>query len=209
MIKIFIDQAGTFTGRIVVHESLYDEFVEILAGKAQHLPVGNPHTEQVAIGPVIDHKQLERMDSLVKATVGAGAKLVAGGTHQDLYYAPTVLTGVTKDMPAYNEEIFGPVASVYKYTTTQEAIDLVSDTEYGLSLSILGDVGTAMEIADAVPTGLVHINEQTVADEPNIPFGGLGHSGNGSRFGGADANIEAFTELQWLTVRSEIAPYPF
>jgi benzaldehyde dehydrogenase (NAD) len=197
------------TGRIVVHESLYDEFVEILAGKARHLPVGNPHTEQVAIGPVIDHKQLERMDSLVKATVGAGATLVAGGTHQDLYYAPTVLTGVTKDMPAHTEEIFGPVASVYKYTTTQEAIDLVSDTEYGLSLSILGDVGTAMEIADAVPTGLVHINEQTVADEPNIPFGGLGHSGNGSRFGGADANIEAFTELQWLTVRSEIAPYPF
>lgn len=197
------------TGRVVVHESLFDEFVAALATKATHLPVGNPATEQVAIGPVIDDKQLQRMAGIVQATVEAGANLVAGGTHSDLFYKPTVLTGVTKDMPAFTEEIFGPVASVFSFASTQEAIDLVSDTEYGLSLSILGDVGTAMEIADAVPTGLVHINEQTVADEPNIPFGGSGSSGNGSRFGGADANIEAFTELQWLTVRNEIAPYPF
>ena len=97
----------------------------------------------------------------------------------------------------------------FKFNTIDEAISLVSDTEYGLSLGILGDVGMAMDIADRVDSGLIHINEQTVADEPNIPFGGVGASGNGSRFGGAEANIEAFTEVQWLTMRSTIAPYPF
>lgn len=197
------------TSRVVVHESLHDEFVAALGEKASHLPVGDPHTEQVAIGPVIDEKQRDRMDNFVQTSLFAGATLVAGGTYKDLFYKPTVLTGVTKSMPAYTEEMFGPIVSVFSFATTQQAIDLVSDTEYGLSLSILGDVGTAMEIADAVDSGLIHINEQTVADEPNIPFGGMGASGNGSRFGGAEANIEAYTEVQWLTMRSDIAPYPF
>jgi benzaldehyde dehydrogenase (NAD) len=197
------------TSRVVVHESLHDEFVEALAAKAINLPIGNPSTEQVAIGPVIDRKQLERMDQLVSASVSAGATVHAGATHQDLFYKPTVLSGITKDMPVYKEEIFGPVVSVFKFNTIDEAISLVSDTEYGLSLGILGDVGMAMDIADRVDSGLIHINEQTVADEPNIPFGGVGASGNGSRFGGAEANIEAFTEVQWLTMRSTIAPYPF
>jgi benzaldehyde dehydrogenase (NAD) len=197
------------TSRVVVHESLHNEFVQALAGKATHLPIGNPATEQVAIGPVIDSKQRDRMDNFVQASVSAGATLVAGGTFSELFYKPTVLTGVTKNMPAYSEEMFGPIISVFPFSTTEQAIDLVSDTEYGLSLSILGDVGTAMEIADSVDSGLIHINEQTVADEPNIPFGGVGASGNGSRFGGAEANIEAYTEVQWLTMRSDIAPYPF
>jgi benzaldehyde dehydrogenase (NAD) len=197
------------TSRVMVHESLREEFVQALAAKATHLPIGDPHTEQVAIGPVIDAKQRDRMDGFVQAAVSAGATLVAGGTFNELFYKPTVLTGVTKHMPAYTEEMFGPIISVFPFSTTEEAIALVSDTEYGLSLSILGDVGTAMEIADAVDSGLIHINEQTVADEPNIPFGGVGASGNGSRFGGAEANIEAYTDVQWLTMRSDIAPYPF
>ncbi|MER2136449.1 MAG: aldehyde dehydrogenase family protein, partial [Arthrobacter sp.] len=83
------------------------------------------------------------------------------------------------------------------------------DSEYGLSLSILGDVGMAMEIADRVDSGKVHINEQTVNDESNAPFGGVKDSGNGGRVGGAAANLESFTEIQWLTMRPEIAPYPF
>ena len=197
------------TGRHIVHESLYDDFVKLLGEKASHLPVGNPATEQVALGPIIDQKQLSRVDDLVQRTIAAGATLVAGGTHDGLFYRPTVLANVTTDMPAYAEEVFGPVAPVISYSTIDEAIALASGNQYGLSLSILGDVGMAMQVADSVPSGIIHINEQTVADEANIPFGGVGASGNGSRFGGAEANIEAFTEMQWLTVRSEIAPYPF
>lgn len=197
------------TGRHLVHESLHDAYVEALSAKATHLPVGDPASGQVALGPLIDDRQLGRVDDLVRRTVAAGARLAAGGTYQDLFYAPTVLAAVTPAMPAWTDEVFGPVAPVVPFATTEEAIALASESEYGLSLGILGDVGDAMAIADAVPSGIVHINEQTVSDEANAPFGGVGSSGTGSRFGGPEANIEAFTETQWLTARPEIAPYPF
>jgi len=197
------------TGRHIVHESLYEEYVAALTEKASHLPVGNPATEQVALGPLIDGGQAERVQGIVDATVAAGATLNAGGTHDGNFFKPTVLSDLTTDMTAWKDEIFGPVAPVIKFSTTEEAIALATDNEYGLSLGILGDVGEAMKIADAIPSGIIHINEQTVADEANIPFGGVGASGTGSRFGGAEANIEAFTETQWLTMRPDIAPYPF
>jgi benzaldehyde dehydrogenase (NAD) len=197
------------TGRHLVHESLYEPYVAALAEKAEHLPVGNPAVEAVALGPIIDSRQLARIDDLVQRTVAAGAVLAAGGRSAGLFYRPTVLSGVTPQMPAYAEEVFGPVAPVVPFATLDEAVALASGTEYGLSLGILGDVGQAMRIADAVPSGIVHINEQTVADEANAPFGGVEASGTGSRFGGPDANIEAFTETQWLTARPTIAPYPF
>ncbi|MCU1532714.1 MAG: aldehyde dehydrogenase family protein [Arthrobacter sp.] len=96
-------------------------------------------------------------------------------------------------------------------TTTGKsfAVALVNANDYGLSVGILGDVGEAMRIADRTSSGKVHIIEQTVSEEANAPFGGVGASGTGSRFGGAAANIEAFPETQWLTMRPEIAPYPF
>ncbi|WP_131736817.1 benzaldehyde dehydrogenase [Actinomadura roseirufa] len=197
------------TGRHLVHESLHEEYVAALADKADGLPVGDPAAGPVALGPIIDERQLAHVDGLVRDTVAAGARLAAGGTHEGLFYRPTVLAGVTPAMPAYAQEVFGPVAPVVPFSTADEAIALAADSEYGLSLGILGDVGQAMRIADAVPTGLVHINDQTVNDEPVVPFGGLAASGNGSRFGGPDANIEAFTETQWVTMRGEIAPHPF
>ncbi|MFD0905574.1 benzaldehyde dehydrogenase [Actinomadura sediminis] len=197
------------TGRHLVHESLHDEYVDALAAKADGLAVGDPAAGPVQLGPIIDRGQLEHVDALVRDTVAAGARLAAGGVHEGLFYRPTVLADVAPSMPAYAREVFGPVAPVVPFSSVEEAVALAADSEYGLSLGILGDVGRAMEIADAVPTGLVHINDQTVNDEPVVPFGGLAASGNGSRFGGPDANIEAFTETQWVTVRGEIAPHPF
>jgi len=197
------------TGRHLVHESLHDEYVAALATKADQLPVGNPASGQVALGPVIDAGQRDKIHALVSDTVAAGARLAAGGTYEGLFYRPTVLADVDPAMPAYANEIFGPVAPVVPFQDTAAAIALAADSEYALSLGILGEVGAAMAIADAVPCGIVHINEQTVADEANIPFGGIGASGTGARFGGPAANIEAFTEGQWLTVRGQIAPYPF
>lgn len=197
------------TGRHLVHESLHDAYVEALTEKADHLLVGNPAVAQVAMGPIIDAGQRDRIHGLVQRTVDAGARLAAGGTFDELFYRPTVLAEVTPQMPAYAEEVFGPVAPVVPFGSIDEAIALAGASEYGLSLGILGDVGMAMGVADAVQCGIVHINEQTVGDEANVPFGGVGASGTGSRFGGAEANIEAFTEGQWLTVRNEIARYPF
>ncbi len=197
------------TGRQLVHESLHDAYVDALAATADHLPVGDPAGGPVALGPIIDQVQLDKVDGIVRESVASGARLAAGGTHDGLFYRPTVLAEVSQDMTAWREEIFGPVAPVLPFAGTDEAVKIASDTGYGLSLGILGDVGQAMQIADAIPSGIVHINEQTVSDEANVPFGGVGASGNGSRFGGAQANIDAFTETQWLTIRPDIAPYPF
>jgi benzaldehyde dehydrogenase (NAD) len=197
------------TGRHIVHESLLEEYVAALAAKAEALPVGDPAREDVALGPLIDRGQLERVHRIVTDSVAAGAKVVAGGEIAGAGYRATVLRDLTPDMPAWQEEIFGPVAPVVGFSTVEEAARIVDDCPYGLSVGILGDVGTAMRLADLVDSGKVHINEQTVTDEPNAPFGGVKASGTGSRFGGAAANIEAFTETQWLTVRADIADYPF
>ncbi len=197
------------TGRHLVQEALYDDYVAALADKAAHLPVGDPATGQVALGPVIDQRQRDKIHALVTATTAAGAKLAAGGSYEGLFYQPTVLADVTPEMPAYASEVFGPVAPVVKFATPEEAATLAARSEYGLSLGILTrDVLRGLDLARRIPTGIVHINEQTVDDEPNVPFGGLLDSGTGARFGGT-ANLDAFTETRWVTMRGDIAPYPF
>jgi benzaldehyde dehydrogenase (NAD) len=197
------------TGRHIVHESLLAEYTAALAAKADALPVGDPAREDVALGPIIDARQLARVHGIVTDSVAAGARLAAGGERAGNGYRATVLTDLTPDMPAWREEIFGPVAPVIGFATLDEAAELVNDCEYGLSVGILGEVGAAMKLADRIDSGKIHINEQTVNDEPNAPFGGVKASGTGSRFGGPAANIEAFTETQWVTVRPDIADYPF
>src|SRR5699024_3891894 len=196
-------------GRHLVHESLVDEYVSKLAEKAQNLPVGDPSEESVALGPIIDATQRDNIHTIVQNAQEQGATLAAGGDYTDLFYSPTVLSGVSTENTAWSDEIFGPVAPVMSFGSIEEAADIVHASEYGLSVGILGDVGMAMDLADLVDSGKIHINEQTVDDEATAPFGGVGASGTGSRFGGATANLEAFTETQWLTVRSSIAPYPF
>jgi benzaldehyde dehydrogenase (NAD) len=197
------------TGRHLVHEAIYDDYVAAMAEKASHLPVGDPASGQVALGPIIDERQRDKVHALVTATTDAGARLAAGGTYEGLFYRPTVLADVAPAMPAYANEVFGPVAPVVRFSTAEEAAKLAADSEYGLSLAILTtDVMRGLELARKIPTGIVHINEQTVDDEPNVPFGGLFDSGTGARFGGT-ANLEAFTETRWVTMRGDIAPYPF
>lgn len=196
-------------GRHLVHESIYEEYVDVLAKKADGLVVGDGMDEGVAVGPIIDRAQLERVVDLVRRSVSSGARLVAGGTHEGLFHRPTVLADCTSDTPAYREEVFGPVACVRPFAHVDEAVALAADSEFGLSLGVLGnDLATAMAVADRVPSGLVHINDQTVNDDPNAPFGGVGASG-WSRVGGQRANLEAFTETQWLTVRASAPRYAF
>jgi benzaldehyde dehydrogenase (NAD) len=197
------------TGRHLVHEAVYDDYVSRLADKARHLPVGDPATGQVALGPIIDERQRDKIHALVTGSVDAGARLAAGGSYEGLFYQPTVLTEVAPAMPAYASEVFGPVAPVVRFGTADEAAKLAADSEYGLSLGILtSDVMRGLELARRIPTGIVHINDQTVDDAPNTPFGGIRASGTGARFGGT-ANLEAFTDTRWVTVRGDIAPYPF
>ncbi|GAA2046685.1 benzaldehyde dehydrogenase [Yaniella flava] len=196
-------------GRHLVHESLVEEYTKKLAEKAKNLPIGDPSAEQVALGPIIDAGQRDNVHAIVQNAQTQGAQLEAGGDYTDLFYSATVLSNVAADNTAWSDEIFGPVAPVMSFGSIEEAAAIVNSSEYGLAVGILGDVGPAMELADLVHSGKVHINEQTVGDEANAPFGGVGASGTGSRFGGASANLDAFTETQWLTVRPSIAQYPF
>ena len=198
------------TSRHLVHEKIAAEYVEALAAHADHLPVGNPLTEQVALGPIIDAAQRDKVHGIVTSSVEAGAKLVAGGTFDQLFYRPTVLSEVPTTSAAFTQEIFGPVAPVVTVSGVHEAIELARRTEYGLSLGILtSDSFRGLEIAEQIPSGLIHINDQTVNDEATIPFGGVLSSGTGSRHGGAQANLDAFTDTQWVTVRRSLPSYPF
>ncbi|HEV2783445.1 MAG TPA: aldehyde dehydrogenase family protein [Actinophytocola sp.] len=196
-------------GRHLVHERVVGGYLDALAAHADALPVGDPASEQVALGPLIDEAQRDKVHTLVMSTVDAGAKLAAGGTFQNLFYRPTVLADVTQDMPAYAQEVFGPVAPVMPFATEEEAVRLAAGSGYGLSLSILTrDVMRGLALAERIPTGIVHVNDQTVNDEAVAPFGGVLDSGTGARFGGA-ANVDAFTEQRWITLRGEIPAYPF
>ncbi|WP_371663444.1 aldehyde dehydrogenase family protein [Streptomyces sp. NBC_00280] len=198
------------SSRHLVHASIAEEYTARLAERAEAAPAGDPATDAVAVGPMIDERQLQAAHSVVTDSVAAGARLAAGGTYEGLVYRPTVLADVTLDARAYTEEIFGPVAPVVAFQDLDEVVRLATDTEYGLALGILtGDPAKGLALADRIPTGLVHINDQTVNDEATVPFGGMGESGNGSRHGGTAANLEAFTEQQWVTVRGEIPGYPF
>lgn len=198
------------TGRHLVHEKVADAYIEAMTAKAEALPVGNPATDQVALGPIIDAAQRDKIHGLVTSSVDSGARLAAGGRYDGLFYRPTVLVDVDPNTPAFAEEVFGPVAPIMRFTSIDEAAQLAAATDYGLSLGILTrDPLKGLELASRIPSGIVHINDQTVSDEAQIPFGGVGASGTGSRFGGAEANIEAFTDTQWVTMRSEIPAYPF
>jgi benzaldehyde dehydrogenase (NAD) len=135
--------------------------------------------------------------------------VLAGGKPNGAFYPPTVLRDVTPEMRVWREEIFGPVAPVVVVASDEEAIALANDTEYGLSSGIYtSSLEHGRKVAAELETGLVHIGDQTVDDDPRIPFGGYGASGNGSSFGGP-ANLEQFMHWQWTTERADTAAYPF
>ncbi|MDK9702102.1 MAG: benzaldehyde dehydrogenase [Sulfuritalea sp.] len=197
------------TGMILVHEKIAAKVTEQMVGKATHLPVGDPATQQVALGPLINERQRDRVHAIVQDSIRQGAHLAAGGSYEGNFYKPTVLTNVKPGMRCFDEEVFGPVASIVTFSTEDEAVALANNTEYGLSLGVISSsVGRAMALANRIPTGLLHINDQTVADEPHIPFGGRGASGNGGRHGGP-ANWEEFTQWQWVTIKDSAPRYPF
>ena len=197
------------TGRVLAHRRVASEIVERLAEKANHLPVGNPAKEPVALGPLIDRRQLEKVDTLVRESVAQGAKLKAGGTYEKLFYRPTVLAEVKPGMRVYSEEVFGPVASVITFDSEEEAISIVNSSEYGFAAGVLSSsVARALQVGERLKVGMLHINDQTVDDDTVNTFGGFGASGNGGRHGGA-ANWDEYTQWQWVTIKDQPTAYPF
>jgi len=196
-------------GRHIVLESVADEYIERLSQRASNLPVGNPFTDQVALGPLINDRQLANVDRIVRESVDAGATLRAGGTHERLFYRPTVLSDVKPNMAAFREEIFGPVAPVIVVKDADEAVRVANDTDYGLVAAIqTGSIERGLALADQLRTGIVHVNDQTLNNDAFAPFGGTGASGNGSRFG-SQSSWDEFSQWQWITSRPQAHGFPF
>ncbi|MEX2505171.1 MAG: aldehyde dehydrogenase family protein [Egicoccus sp.] len=196
-------------GRHLVHESLAERYVDLLVEKAEALKVGNAfEDESVTLGPITNASQLDTIDELVRDTLDAGARLRTGGERGDPFYPPTVIDRVRPEHRLFREEHFGPVAVVTTFTDDDEAVALANDTEYGFVAGIHGGTLThARAVGDRLDVGMVHLNDQPVNDEAVAPFGGNGASGNGGRFGGF-ADLDEFTEWQWVTERDEPRTYP-
>ena len=200
--------------RHIVHEDVYDEYVEKLTERASSLTVGSAHDAATEVGPIIDESQRDEMLDYVKRTVSAGATLETGGetaaidgTDDSLVVKPTVLSGVTNDMPAAANEHFGPIAPVIPFSDVDEAVEIANDTEYGLSGAVhAGDLSVAKDIAGRLETGNVHINDQPINDEAHVPFSGIGASGVGEY--NSDAFLREITETKWISVQHEPRDYP-
>ncbi|MFE9746674.1 aldehyde dehydrogenase family protein [Saccharothrix saharensis] len=195
--------------RVLVHASVAEEFTARLAAKVAGLPHGDPADPATVIGPLVDAGSARRVADLVADAVGHGARVRAGGGAPDgAHYPATVLDRVTPAMRIHHEEAFGPVVTVLAVADDDEAVALADDTDYGLTAGILtADARRGLTIARRLRTGIVHVGDQTVDDEPQAPFGGVKASGYG-RFGGRWA-AEAFTTTRWLTVATSAPHYPF
>jgi acyl-CoA reductase-like NAD-dependent aldehyde dehydrogenase len=194
------------TERILVDAAIAEEFTERFVAKAGELGVGDPRSN--VIGPVINAKQAGKIRRHIDDAVAQGATVRTGGGNDGLFFQPTVLDGVSADMAVWTEETFGPVAPVVTVSGEEEAVKLANDSEYGLSAGIItADEERGLSVARRLETGMAHVNDTSVYDEPNAPFGGVKSSGVGRH--GGKAAIEAFTRTRWLTLERGGRLYPF
>jgi acyl-CoA reductase-like NAD-dependent aldehyde dehydrogenase len=193
--------------RIIIEKSVAREFTEKFVKKVSAYKVGNPKEPDTVIGPLINQYQFDQVKNSVEAAVRDGAKVLCGGRSEGLCYYPTVIVNAKPRTPFSCEETFGPVVSIIEVEDENEAVAVANDTMYGLSSAVFTrDVLKGLSIAERIESGIVHINDQTVHDEPQIPFGGVKDSGWG-RFGGKAA-LEEFTELRWISIQRTPRAYP-
>jgi acyl-CoA reductase-like NAD-dependent aldehyde dehydrogenase len=195
--------------KVIVERSIADEFTQRLAEKAKTLKAGDPREPDTIIGPLITEDAAALVKGRVDEAVAKGAKLLAGGELDGNVYHATVLADVPEDSELAQQETFGPVLAVEVVDDAEEAVQRANHTTYGLSAGILTrDVDRGFALAQLLETGIVHVNDQPVGDEPQMPFGGVKDSGWG-RFGG-QAAVEEFTELRWVTIQGGAGhPFPF
>ena len=194
--------------RIIVERPIAERFIDRLSAKTAGLKAGDPREHDTIIGPLISEGALEMVKGRVADAVAKGARVLAGGEASGPCFQATLLTNVPEDSEFARLETFGPVAAVEIVEDADEAVTRANATSYGLASGIItsdGDKG--LQLAQRIQAGIVHVNDQPVGDEPQMPFGGVKDSGWG-RFGGTAA-IDEFTELHWVTVQSGSHPFPF
>ena len=196
------------TERVIVVDSVADDFVARFKAKAETLKSGDPVAGTTPLGAMIDRKAVDWVGSLIDDAVAAGATRLGGSAPgTGVLMDATVLDGVTDAMKIYAHESFGPVVAVIRAKDEAEAIALANDTEYGLSASVFTrDTARGLRVARQIKSGICHVNGPTVHDEAQMPFGGVKASGYG-RFGGK-AGIDSFTELRWVTIETQPGHFP-
>ncbi|WDO07007.1 aldehyde dehydrogenase family protein [Streptomyces murinus] len=194
--------------RVLVDRSVADEFTEKFVAKVRTLKVGDPSDPETVIGPVINSAQANAVSGVVEQALAEGATaLVHGGTTNNLV-EPSVLTGVPADSPLLQQEVFGPVVFLVPFDGEEEAVRIVNDTPYGLSGAVhTENIERGVSFAKRVDTGMFHVNDGTVHDEPIVPFGGEKHSGVGRLNG--ETTLEAFTTVKWISVQHGRSGFPF
>nr|BAV57467.1 aldehyde dehydrogenase [Streptomyces sp. SANK 60404] len=194
--------------RVLVDRSVEREFTDKFVAKVRTLKTGDPADPATHIGPLINASQAEAVTTLVGQTVEAGATALVHGTAEGNVVTPTVLTGLPADSPVLGQEIFGPVVMLIPFDGEDEAVRIANDTPYGLSGAVhTGDVERGVRIARRIHTGMIHINDATVHDEPIVPFGGEKHSGLGRLNG--EATVDAFTTYKWISIQHGRSRFPF
>lgn len=196
------------TDRIIVDQKIADEFVNKLATKAKTLRCSDPASGNSLFGAMVDTKAAQKIKHLLDDAISKGARLATGDySIEGSIVQPVVVDGVKPDMAIYTEESFGPVVMVLRFSDEEQAIALANDSEYGLSASVFSrDIARSLGVARRIESGICHINSSTVADEAQMPFGGMKGSGYG-RFGGKAA-IDEFTDLRWITIQTSPRHYP-
>jgi acyl-CoA reductase-like NAD-dependent aldehyde dehydrogenase len=195
--------------RILVHESLAEEFTRKFTAKVATLQAGDPGHPHTVVGPLVSAAAAGRIAALVEDAVAKGATVLAGGGRPEGAVHPaTVLSGVSQDADLYHQESFGPLCVLQTFSDDEEAVAAANDTDNGLSCGIITESAThGLAVARRIRTGIVHVNDQSVADEPMVPFGGVKASGYG-RFGGR-WGIEAFSNTRWVTIATQHSHFPF
>lgn len=196
------------SSKVIVEAPIYDEFVAKFVAKARTVKVGDPRDPATVIGPLIRPSQCAYIDGHIADARAKGADLLLGGSHEGPYYQPTVLAKVTAEMRIYHEETFGPVVSLFRAADSEEALRIANDTAYGLSAALMtNDLQKAFDLSLRLESGMVHVNDCTISDEPHVPFGGVKNSGFGRE--GGRYSMEEMTELKWITVQHGKRRFPF
>jgi aldehyde dehydrogenase (NAD+) len=192
--------------RIIVDKEIYDQFTHTLVDMVKALQVGDPADPKTFIGPIINKDQIGSIEGFVEATIKAGATVALQGKTEGSMIYPWIFADVKNDMPAAKNEVFGPVVCIIKSNSEEEAIAIANDTEYGLSGSVFTrDLYHGMQVARQIESGMCHVNDQSINDEPQVMFGGEKASGLG-RFN-AQWVVDKFTTAQWVSVQAEYRPF--
>ena len=193
----YTGQVCTSAERLLVHDDVYDEFVDKLRSRMKELKIGDPADEETDMGPLCNEGTLSRVVEHVEDARAAGAEIEQFGPEEELYYPATILTGVTPEMQIMREETFGPVAPIMRVSSSQEAVEVAQQSRLGLIASLwTRDLATAWRVGEALPHGSVNVNETSNYWDQLAPFGGAGRSGVGREL--SEWFLERFTESKLL-----------